>query len=425
MFKNFKKITLLGLASLPAVALTSCSTISQYYPAIYIKGINMDEYRIAYNTDKSIYKDGTKVSSSTDYMKDFIKFYLTGVVSFLNLSNSLVNVAHFGEDRIANSDSVYTNNLIFGDSNTESFKEFMLASANILNQGRKNQLKLSVAEVNIKSADNTSISSFDDFLPKNGDTVNIDKVAEDQQISVPEGKVYLYLGKDGTVKTVNEKEKFPYASSKDKTSTGYSSTYKTITADVTYKYFDPSNNNVIKDPKTLEDVQNYVNSNNAWGGVTPTKDSFTVSFNLKVKLRPRFTSLKTYIEKDKGTTTLTDDEKKELVKIDDSNTDVATTTIENWSYGDKNEGTNSSLFKNWSYDSQFSSYNVTPTDSDIYLQELNKTTETNLDGFSNYSKLNDYLGNIASIPKLNSADSDYNAFITEVKKFQHFLSYSN
>lgn len=437
MFNKFKKFSLLGLAALPAVALTSCSTQSQFYPSIYIKGIDgFENYRIAYGTDNSIYeKSGdsyTKISTSSSYMKDYLKFYLAGVVPFLSLAQSLVNVAHYPEVRESGSDDVYTNNLVFGDtSSLSTFKEFVYASANILNQGKSKQLKLGISEVNIKNTDANNTTTTIDFkeslAPKNNDVVNIDKVEEDKQLTVSNGKVIYYLDDTGAEQKLTKDQKFSYVSTDtnntSKSSYGYSSKVSSISMDVTFKYFDPANKNVNKEPKTYEEVKSYVESNNAWNDVEVTKDSFTISFNLKVNLRPKFT-LKTFIEKNENET-LTDDEKNQLIKISGYGNDTATTTITDWSYGTDNKDENKSLFKNWSYDTQFKSYNITPIDTDTYLKELDNTTGTKLDDFSNTDKLNDYLKNISSPPKMNNADKNYKAFTDEIKKFQHFITYIN
>lgn len=405
--------------SIPTLALTSCGQQSQFIPVVTMN-INSEKYYVGYGSNNVIYDLNKKeLDTKEPITKDLVKFYLTGILPFLTIGDRLVNLSHYSENK-SSQNLIYENNLVFDKTDTWSnnspnifFKEFMYASSNILNQGRKNQIKLYLSEVTTEGLNNNYLP-YTKTTPVVNNKIIVDKLEKPIELK-PEQKIYIYDATNG-YKLADNQQGVYY------TNFGYlENNLPTFNLKLTYRYYYPENQDKFKPYITnVNVVKKYVNENKAWNNeVEPTTSQFDIKFNVQVTLRPKF-EFSSYIIKS-GDQLPSDDEVKKLV-------DLTETTSNNKTYYeatlDFDEKGNSSKFSNWLYEAKFlPTNNITISkDTTPLLAILDESKNNNdMNNFNNSKILNDAMASITSTPSINTLD-DYSKFIKNIKQFKSFLT---
>lgn len=213
--------------------------------------IDAEFSKFAYDwTNSKLYKD--KKETKVDDNKEFSLLLSLGIIPEISLFSRLITGSHIGFT------SSETDNPLFGmyneNGNKDLLKEFLYAFANTLNQGRSGEIRLSIAEIDIKASSN--------FLPNENDKLKVTDVVEDKETPKENTKKY---------KVSNLQ---------------FQNTSK-LTFSFTMKYFYSGDSNPFKTSVGHDKVNSYVGSKGElWGGTKATKDSFTLSSKLEVNINP-------------------------------------------------------------------------------------------------------------------------------------------
>lgn len=418
-----KKIILLAssiaVVTVPALTLSSCGQASQFSPNVTIR-INNEEYSVGYGTNNVIYgTDKKQLDANATTTKDLVKFYVTSILPFFTINDRLINLSHFSADKNT-ANLIYENNLIFDQAETWTngapnvfFKEFMYASTNVLNQGRNEQIKLYLSEVNVEGLTNGYLP-YTKTAPVTNKKIHVDKLSKPIELKENQ-KIYVYDATNG-YKLADNQNGVYYSNS------GYFlQDLPTFTLNLKYRYYYPESQDRFREYiKNVDTIKNYVNKYNAWNKeVEPTSIEFNVKTNLQVILRPKF-EFSPYIIKT-GDNLPTEEEAKKLVELVEvtNNTDsYYETTL------DFNEKGESAKFSNWIYEVKFlptSNVNVSNQTTPLLFKLKGSENNNGANDFSNSNILNTAMGTISTTPSINTSE-DYNKFIDRIKEFKSFLS---
>lgn len=298
--------------------LTSCAQVSQYEPIVELN-IDDPEFKIKDKNDstKDVAKYATTIGSgqlkvyqrSTEIFnwniasindkknKYFLPLSVNVVYPLINLANKLVNVSHipsvFGDPN-----SLFRDNLIFENNNNKNLEEFLYASSNTLNQGRKNQIKLYLSEMNITSINGDSTKNLINDR-KSDTTLNVE-IKETTIKKNDKKELWIYQDNGPTQITNfdnNNEYKLPYsgkAYEENKT--------KKFNVSFKYNYYNPEDSSIDKKPiKDIEQINKYISSNSAWnwGNKKVENYEFKINLNVQVELRTEY-SFFNYVEIDKN-----------------------------------------------------------------------------------------------------------------------------
>lgn len=248
-----KKIWFNFLFAIPLVStpliITSCASVSQYgtQTQLSFSGISNTEFNGSSNFSYDYYS-GTvyKGTNKFDYSKDknFVELF-----KYIEVSRSFIDAAV----TLAHVDSAYPNPLFKNSISQENLKEFLFASANLLNQGGAGDIKFGVTKVAINVNTPTYI-----FPEGSGSTIKIKVDDKDTKLAYFET---------------------PASSA--------------ISMALTYGYYDAGNQNVFNNRMSLAQVKDYIKrTGGALASFVPTKDTWNVTFDIQAYVRPVY-SLKT------------------------------------------------------------------------------------------------------------------------------------
>lgn len=313
-------------ATSTSLFLTSCAQVSQYEPRV-ILNIDDDAFKVNVNGNANSPKYSTLIGSqlsvqvqnnegkwsNADVKKEqyFLPLSVNAIYPLITLTNKLVNVSHIPSE-FSNPNSLFNNNLIF--SNNNSLKEFLYASSNTLNQGRKNQIKLYLSEMNLTSVNGDSAKKLiNDRTTET--TLEVEK--KPNKIKKNDKKdLWVYDVTSKNQKKVEDSEFVNNEYTLPYNGKAYeSNSTKKFNISFKYNYFYPEDTSIYKSKITdLNVVKNYVKNNNAWNGLEPTNVDFTINLNIQAEIRTEYSFL-TYLEVDKGKNELTQAEKDKLVAV--------------------------------------------------------------------------------------------------------------
>lgn len=254
MKKNFFKFfNLFFVSVLPTSFLFACSSnqISQFGINVPIESnynFNNKKYDKTFgnfNFNNTSLSSSSQLTDSDDFSSSTWKSFFHPNLQFIN---NLVFVSTFQP----NFQNVFENNSIFKNTEASLLKEFILASSNILNSGRRNQLKFGVTRVKtfLKFKDKNSNNS-EKFFPTINDKLSV-------------------LTKE------DENKKIAYYTPNAE-----------INIAVQYGYWRSQTNNPTQSVVNIDSVKEYVNNNNSWNKIIEPKNSFfwvSLNYDLKVKI---------------------------------------------------------------------------------------------------------------------------------------------
>ncbi|MEG2463789.1 MAG: hypothetical protein RSA87_01155 [Malacoplasma sp.] len=270
--KKYLMLFSIPLITLPVISLASCASVSQYGTNVAINfGTNnpfagpdaAKPFTYSYNPmSGTYYKDGKNYNIAENV--ELLRFcaYLESVRLFVD---KLVTASHYDKvlSHLVDPMSIYDNT--FSSSTTppiatqNQLNEFMLASANILNQGDDGDLKFGVTEINIESMPTTTgIFNLVSVDPE----ANPAPTASDLTIVDKEKK---------TLETPT-------------TTSGFNLSFN-------YTYYDAGNSDVFNNKfKDLTQVINYLKTDKAWGDIVPTTLNWKVSLPLITQFKSTYTT---------------------------------------------------------------------------------------------------------------------------------------
>lgn len=257
---------------LPIMGLASCASISQYGTNVKIV---FDANNPFAGTDVSMPNEFSYNSLSGNFYKnenaynvndniESLRFfaYLEGTRLFVD---KLITASHYDKKltTLGSMSSIFaqgTNPIL-----QDQLDEFMLASANILNQGDDGDLKFGINEIKIEN------------MPSTANIFNI--VSVDPEVTPQPTPTTLTL--------LNKEQK----------------TLTTVSTATSFKlsfnltYYDASNTNVFKNKiNDINVVKKYLEKDKAWGAKEPTVLNWNISMPLETKFRVTYRTTRKDIE---------------------------------------------------------------------------------------------------------------------------------
>ena len=445
-----KKWLLLPIVLLPpALVLTSCASVSQFNPLIKVnfkntkiyvpnsdepnKDIEQDldnNFGVIFDGSqgfnllkKEINSDNYKVVNPTN--EKLVFSLISSVVHSMNLSTALVNLAHVPgiKDDV---NSIFKNNLIFTNTSDETLlKEFLYASANILNQGKQNQIKLYLNQIDLNPSQNSSnpygdVDNFNfkddpiflNFKSNESTELTVDKLSEPITIDDKKQKIAIKKENGDIDFLTGENAKVDFSN------IAYLNSKKvTYNIDFIFSYFDPSKKDINRKPiSDLEVIKNYVKNNNAWGNdVVPTKTSFKIRFNLSITFRPQFNFFP-FLIVPSSLNELSESQKESLlyVKEDSSKKNYTVKYDKNML---PNFGSKFLKLNNISLVDDIKKDNFL----DVFLDSENN--HENGEDFSNVSKLIAEIRNLPVSIYINNS-KDYDEYVKKIKYYKNTIKLS-
>lgn len=267
--KRSIKFLLPTVALIPTVTLASCSAtqVSQYgYNAIVTSDYadeNVDMKKtftgFKFNNENLL---SVKLVDENDYSK----------IGWSNILFPLLSASEAIINLFIVNNSFDSNNSVIENSDSAILHEFLLASKNVLNQGRTNQIKFGVTQVKTSFKDSTPTQPA--TPSNNGKTGEMSTTPSTQTNSV-----YARENTDLTVGTKeNEEKKIAYYDS-----------FLTFTFSMEFGYWSSSVNDPNQQLLSIDTVKNYVVENKAWDeGVVPKHDKFVLDFKYNMKIRATY-----------------------------------------------------------------------------------------------------------------------------------------
>lgn len=335
-----------------------------------------------------------------------------------NLTSLLVFLSHVYSQE-GKPESVFQSNLIFSNTEASLLKEFLFASSNILNQGKSEQIKLYINQINLTpvSTDANTTTKIE-LIPSLNTELKLNKKKE--KIEVKQDQNLWIIGENNQPEIVTTDCFY--------TNVAYQEVNYKYNMSFKFSYFDPVDTNVNKTNLALTRVKDYINKYNAWGnfGLSDLKhDSFTVNLNFEINIRPEFV-VPTYLLLPKTIKELTEQQKNSLVKVTKDTTDQNILKV---TYSEENKKKIAPNFAiRYATKSGVASTTTRPekptTIVDEFIENKTNLATLNPDEYSNSNAMIQWINKIPTEVTINSS-SDFVEYTNQIKQFYNAIQLIN
>ena len=260
----FKKTLPLTLLAVPALVLSSCSsTFSQYGINSEVKSNYQDANEKYAKTFGGFKFNNTSISSNSTLVDsdDYSKLGWNGVLVPLSIYlTGLINL-----NLLENKSTIDPNNSIFESNDNNLLNEFYYATRNVLNSGRRGQIKFGIIGLETKFNQASTPAA-----------PNSKSIAKQTNKAT---SVYAAVGTDLTVGTKQNED----------AKTAYYETDVSFTFSATLGYWYSDSNKPDQKPIKASEVEKYVVNNKSWPSeIKPTYSTFNIEFKYSMKLRATY-----------------------------------------------------------------------------------------------------------------------------------------